>query len=517
MDVVEKNDNYILKVEGIKKYFPGVKALDGVDFKVRKGEVHALIGENGAGKSTLVKILTGVYQFDSGKIILNNKTVNFKTPIDSQKAGITVIHQEAIMFLERTVLENIFMGHHLRKSHFGLLDWKEMKKRTNALLEKLELNIDPNTIVKNLSVAQRHMVEIIKALSFDMHIVIMDEPTSALSLKEVEELYQIIRQLKKEGKAIVFISHKFDEIYEIADYFTVLRDGKYIGEGHVKETKIDDIIKMMVGRSLDQMFPKIEVNQGPVVLEVKNLHKKNMYKDISFPLHKGEILGFFGLVGSGRTEIMHSLFGISQPDNGEIIINGKHIKIMSSEDALKNGIAYVPEDRQQQGVIIKMNIRENITLPIINRFSNWIFPDIQRESMVTDEYGRKLNIISPHWERLVEKLSGGNQQKVVLAKWLATKPEILILDEPTNGIDVATKAAVHKFMSELAKEGFAIILVSSELNEILGMADNVIVMHEGYITARYTREQATSEKIIKAATGSHENVVLTGDIHEKDT
>jgi rhamnose transport system ATP-binding protein len=495
-------NNCIIEMKGIKKYFYGVKALDGVDFQVRTAEVHALIGENGAGKSTLVKILTGVYQPTAGTIILNGKPTQFPSPQVSQKAGISAIHQEATMFPDLSVIENIFMGHHIRNKSNGLLSWREMKDKTQILLDKLELDIRPDTKVRNLSVAQRHMVEIAKALSLDAKIVIMDEPTSALTLKEVEYLYKIIRKLKSEGKAIIFISHKFEEVFEIADYFTVLRDGKYIGEGTIADITVDKIVQMVIGRSLEQMYPKLEAEEGNIILKVENLTKIGVFKNISFDLHKGEILGFFGLVGAGRSEVMQTIFGIDSKTSGDVFINGEKVNITNPSDAMNHGLAYLPEDRQIQGAILAMNIRENITLPIIDRTSRYIFLDRNREFEITDEYGKNIEIKASGWEQLVEDLSGGNQQKVVLAKWIATKPRILIMDEPTKGIDVATKATVHNFISELAKKGIAIILISSELPEILGMSNHVIVMHEGVITAKFTREEANSKKIIRAAIGS---------------
>jgi rhamnose transport system ATP-binding protein len=493
---------YLLELRGIRKYFPGVRALDGVEFHVRAGEVHALIGENGAGKSTLVKVLTGVYQPDGGEILLEGRKVEFPSPLYSQEAGIAAIHQEATMFPELSVTENIFMGHHLRSRTSRLVRWRDMRERTRRLLERLEVEIDPDAVVKNLTIAQRHIIEIAKALSFDARIVIMDEPTSALSLREVEDLYAIIRQLKKENRAVIFISHKFEEIYEIADDFTVLRDGRYIGEGRVKEAQMDDIITMMVGRSLEQRYAKIEVEQGPVILQVQNLASLGEFKQISFELHRGEVLGIFGLIGSGRTELMHALFGITQPSSGSILIDGEQVHVHSPQDALAHGFAYVPEDRQQQGVILKMNIRENVTLPIVKRLSHSGFLDRSNELAVTQQYGKRLDVRAAGWEQAVESLSGGNQQKVALGKWLATRPKILILDEPTRGIDVATKVEVHKFMGELAGQGMGIIMVSSEMLEILGISDNIIVMHEGRITARFKREEATAEKVLRAAVGS---------------
>ena len=494
--------NCILECRKISKYFPGIKALDEVDFKIRAGEVHTLIGENGAGKSTLVKIITGIHSPDFGVILQDGQPVEFRNPIASQAAGISAIHQEATMFPELSVTENIYMGHHLTRGGSRLLDWKAMKLKTRSLLEKLELEINPETKVKDLSVAQRHMVEIVKALSLDARIVIMDEPTSALSLREVEDLYKIIRQLKTGGQAIVFISHKFEDIYEIADYFTVLRDGRYIGEGKVAETAMDTIVQMMVGRSLSQMYPKLSVQTGEIVLDVQGLSRTGIFKDVSFKLRKGEILGFFGLVGAGRSEVMQAIFGIETYTGGTITINNRVVRIASPSQAMEHGIAYIPEDRQLQGTILDMNIRENVTLPVVDRLSHYSFLDIQKERELTDEFGGRMEIKASSWEQAVNSLSGGNQQKVVLAKWLATRPEILIMDEPTKGIDVATKARVHEFISQLAEAGLAIILISSELPEILGMADRIVVMHEGKVTARLTREEASSEKLIKAAMGN---------------
>lgn len=485
----------------ISKYFPGIKALDEVDFTIRTGEVHALVGENGAGKSTLVKIITGIYQPTSGSIYLNGKKTTFHSPIHSQKAGISAIHQEATMFPELSVVENIFMGHHIKKSERGLLDWAEMKRRTKELLTRLEMDVDTNILVKNLSIAQRHMIEIAKALSVDAKVVIMDEPTSALTLKEVEYLYRIIRKLKSQDRAVIFISHKFEEVFEIADYFTVLRDGKFIGEGDIKDTSQEEIIRMVVGRTLDKMFPKIESKREKISLKVENLSRPGVFKDISFELHQGEILGFFGLVGAGRSEVMQAIFGIHPQKEGEIKIQGEKVLIKNPNDAMAKGIAYVPEDRQLQGTILDMTIQDNVTLPIVDKLSQFIFLNQNKEWEVTEKYGKDMDIKAATWQQLVLSLSGGNQQKVVLAKWLATSPNILIMDEPTKGIDVGTKVAVHRMMSELASEGIAIVLVSSELPEIIGMSDRIVVMHEGIITNCFHREEADSEKIIKAATG----------------
>ncbi|HEY9595214.1 MAG TPA: sugar ABC transporter ATP-binding protein [Spirochaetia bacterium] len=494
----------ILECRKISKYFPGIRALDEVDFKVRPGEVHALIGENGAGKSTLVKILTGIYRPDAGSLVLEGRPVEFHSPVAAQTAGIAAIHQEATMFADLTVTENIFMGHHSRMGGLPLLSWGRMRRATRALLEELELDIDPDVQVRSLSVAQRHMVEIVKALSLDARVVIMDEPTSALSLHEVEDLYAIIRRLKQAGRAIVFISHKFEDIYEIADRFTVLRDGRFVGEGMVADTQVSEIIRMMIGRSLDQMYPKVDVTPGETILSVKGLSRTGVFKDVSFDVRRGEILGFFGLVGAGRSEVMRAVFGIEPADAGEILVEGAPLGAVTPKHAIEKGIAYVPEDRQLQGTILAMNIRENATLPIIDRLATRSFLNLAKEKAVVDDYGKRMEIKAGTWEQAVNSLSGGNQQKVVLAKWLATRPKILIMDEPTKGIDVATKARVHEFISLLAKEGLAIVLVSSEMPEVLGMSDAIVVMHEGRVTARFDRKEADQEKLLKAAMGRKE-------------
>ncbi len=493
----------VLELKEISKHFPGIKALDGVELTLRAGEVHALIGENGAGKSTLVKILTGVYVPSSGTIRLAGEEKNFGNAIEAQNAGITAIHQEASMFPELSITENIFMGHHLRRVSAAPLNWKEMRLQTRKLLERMELSINPDTPVKDLSVAQRHMVEIAKALSIEARVVIMDEPTSALSSHEVDDLFKIIRQLKEEGKAILFISHKFEEISAICDYFTVLRDGKYIGEGQVGETGVDTIINMMVGRNLDQLFPKEPAQIGEELLRVADLKRSGFFRGISFSLKRGEILGFFGLVGAGRSEVMRSIFGIDPIDSGEITYRGEPYIPAKPKKAMELGIAFVPEDRQTQGVILDLSLKQNITLPLLDSICRAGFVNRRKESEITEIYGNRMEIKAGGWNVHADTLSGGNQQKVVLAKWLATGPEMLILDEPTKGIDVGTKAAVHKLISEMAAKGLAVILISSELPEIMGMADRIVVMHEGEKKAEFLREETSAEEIMKAATGHY--------------
>jgi rhamnose transport system ATP-binding protein len=493
----------LITIRNITKFFPGIKALDRVQMTIRTGEVHALIGENGAGKSTLVKILTGVYTPTDGEIRMEGKKLEFKNAIDAQNAGIVAIHQEASMFPELSVTENIFMGHHTRNPKTHLIDWKEMKNSTRELLEKLQLDINPDTLVKNLSVAQRHMVEIAKALSLNARCVIMDEPTSALTNNEVVDLYRIVRQLKAEGKAIVFISHKFEEIFDICDYFTVLRDGHFIGEGNLKDVTQEQIINMMIGRDLSAMYPPIPelALDSPVILKVRGLCQIGAFHDVSFDLHEGEILGFYGLVGAGRSEVMRTIFGIDKADGGTMELFGHKYSPKGPDDAMANGLALVPEDRQKQGLVLSMTIGNNITLPSIEKLSRKGFTSKKAEEKYTIKHGEDMEIKAAGWHVDADTLSGGNQQKVVLAKWIGTEPKILFLDEPTKGIDVATKAAVHEFMVEMARQGKAVIIVSSELPEVIGMSNRIVVLHEGCQMGEFSGAAITQDNIMKAAIG----------------
>jgi rhamnose transport system ATP-binding protein len=490
----------ILEMRGISKFFPGIKALEGVDFTMRAGEVHALIGENGAGKSTLVKVLTGVHRQSAGTIRFAGVERDFRSPIDARRAGIAAIHQEASMFPDLSVAENIFSGHFSRLGG-TLLDWRGMRSRTRSLLERVELDVSPDSLVRELSVAQRHLVGIARALSEDASLVIMDEPTSALSMRETEDLFKIIRALRAEGKAILFISHKFDEIFEIADCYTVLRDGRYVGEGRIEGATIDSLVRMMVGRDLTQMFPAHRSQVGAEILSVQGFSRAGFFRDVSFDLREGEILGMFGLVGAGRTDVIHSLLGLEPKDAGRVVLKGKEVRISGPREALRLGIAHVPEDRQGQGVILDMSISDNITLPQVASLAKGPFLDAAAEREVTRNYGTRMEIKAAGWGENAKDLSGGNQQKVVLAKWLATEPSILILDEPTKGIDVGTKAAVHEFIAELAAKGLAIIMISSELPEILGMSDRILVMYEGRVAALFDRRDADEAAVIRAATG----------------
>lgn len=494
----------LLELKDVSMMYPGTLALDGVSFRIRQGEVHALIGENGAGKSTLVKIMSGVLTPTKGRIFLEGEEVAFGSPLDAQKAGIAVIHQEAAVFPDLSVAENIFMSSPVYAGRLPFLSWKEMHRRAADILEELGVPLETRTPVKDLSTAERQLVEIAKALTHRARIVIMDEPTSSLSAREVEDLFSIIRDLKASGTGVVFISHKFEEIEEIADHFTVLRDGQYVGEGEVRETSREEIIRMMIGRKIEQYYPERNSRPGEVVLEVKNLSREGVFHDVSFEVRRGEILGFFGLVGSGRTEVMRCIVGVDAWDSGEVRFRGEAVRFRSPREAMGHGIVYVPEDRQLQGCILNMSICENITLPLLSALHKRGWIDRERERRFAEEYAKRLEVKAPHVHVWVNALSGGNQQKVVLAKWLAAQPSLLILDEPTRGIDIATKAAVHTLVADLAAQGLAVLLVSSELPEVLGMADRVVVFHEGAVTGTFDARACTSEEIMRAALGHGE-------------
>ena len=489
-----------LELKNISKNFHGVKALQNVDFQLQENSIHALLGENGAGKSTLVKILCGVYQPDSGIINLNNKQQYIPDPTASLSLGISAIHQESVMFDELSVTENVFIGNHITKSN-GLVDWGLMQDKTNQLLKDLEANIEPNEKIKDLSIAQRHIVQISRSLIHDADIVIMDEPTASLSQKEINELYTIIRNLKKQNKSIIFISHKLDEVIEVCDEFTVLRDGELIKSDSIQNTNKDQLITYMAGREVNQIFPKNNVTIENEIFEVRNLFKKTQFKDINFNLRKKEILGFYGLVGSGRTEIMKSIFGITKLDEGEILFKDQKILIRKPSDAIDQGIVYLSEERQQLGMTGLMSVKDNINMAVMDRNSNFYVMNTLKEIKNSSAMQEKLNIKVSYWSQLTQSLSGGNQQKTVIAKWLSTKPEVLILDEPTKGIDVRSKSAVHEFMGELVEEGMSIMMISSELPEILGMCDRVVVMYKGLIKDILNVKEASSEQIVKLASG----------------
>ncbi|SEL80146.1 rhamnose ABC transporter ATP-binding protein [Kosakonia sacchari] len=492
----------LLQLNGITKVFPGVRALENVQLDLWPGKVTALIGENGAGKSTLVKVMTGIYQPDEGEILYKAIPIALPTPESAHKVGITAIHQETVLFDELSVTENIFVGQYLYKGLLKKLDWPAMHQQARDILARLEVQIDPRATLKTLSIAQRHMVAIARALSFDAQVVILDEPTAALSQHEILEFYQIVERLKQEGKAILFISHKFDEIFELADHYTILRDGVYVDSGAIKAITEERMVAMMVGRTLSQSWPKVACEPGETVLEVRDLCHPTEFAHINFSLRKGEILGFYGLVGAGRTELMQALSGVSRPSSGEIILNGKSVQFRQPADAIQAGIVCVPEERQKQGAIIELSIAQNISLPQLSKLNRNGVLNEAKEWALADEYARRLQVKAFSWRQAVETLSGGNQQKVVIGKWLATHPDVIILDEPTKGIDIGSKAAVHQFMSELVAHGLAVIMVSSELPEVMGMADRVIVMHEGLMVAEYNAGDATAETIVSAASGA---------------
>ena len=495
-----RDESPVLELDGITKTFLGVTALDGVELQLYSGEVTALIGENGAGKSTLVKILTGIHQPNAGNILLDGAPVKFPSAQAAAWSGVTAIHQETVLFEELTVAENIFVGHAPR-TRFGLIDTKTQTARAREILEGIGAHIDPGVKLKDLSIASRHLVAIARALSVEARVVIMDEPTAALSQKEIEELYRLIELLKSQGKAVLFISHKFDEIFRIADRFAIFRDGQFVDSGLMSETDEARLVQAMVGRAVDQVFPKRTSKVGEEILKVVGYSHPTEFEDVGFDLNRGEILGFYGLIGAGRSEFMQSIIGITRPSKGVTRIDGKITVIRSPAEAINAGIVYVPEDRGKQGAILEMPIFQNVTLPSMSRLSRNGFVQLAEEFALTREYTARLDLRAASLETPVSSLSGGNQQKVVIAKWLATKPRVIILDEPTKGIDIGSKAAVHDFMSELTAQGMAVIMVSSEIPEIMGMSDRVIVMREGRIVTELTGDNLNPESLVRHAAG----------------
>ncbi|WP_298963935.1 sugar ABC transporter ATP-binding protein [uncultured Roseibium sp.] len=495
-----KGSKPALSLTGISKSFPGVKALSEVALELYPGEVTALVGENGAGKSTIVKILTGIYQPDEGEIVIDENRVTFPTAQDAGKAGVTAIHQETVLFDDLSVAENIFIGH-APKTRLGLINRGEMLNQAQNLLNRIGASIDPHVTLRELGIANKHLVAIARALSIDASIVIMDEPTASLSHKEIEETYELVERLKAEGKAILFISHKFDEIFRIADRYTVFRDGQMVGAGRIKDVSERELVKLMVGRSVDQVFPKRAPELGKEVLKVVGYSHPTEFEDIGFTLRSGEILGFYGLVGAGRSEFMQALFGVTRPSKGAIRIDDQVAVIRDPNEAIGHGIVYVPEDRGKQGAVKGLPIFQNISLPSLKETSRNGFLRLVEEFRLARDYTKRLDLRAAALDQDIGELSGGNQQKVVIAKWLATKPRVIILDEPTKGIDIGSKAAVHEFMAELAAEGLAVIMVSSEIPEILGMSDRVIVMREGRIAAEFEGPDLTPEHLVRAAAG----------------
>jgi rhamnose transport system ATP-binding protein len=490
----------LLAVESLRKSFGAIQALVDGRLEVAAGEVTALVGENGAGKSTLVKILTGIYQSDAGSIRLDGTEIRFASPQGARLAGISAIHQEAVMFDDLSVAENILVGAWPRAA--GRIDWRGLRAAARKALDRLGVDLPLEARVGDLSVAQKHLVEMARALSHDSKVLIMDEPTAALSHREIEDLFAIVRQLARQGTGVLFISHKFDEIFAIADRYTVMRDGRFVGAGRVAEIDQDRLVELMVGRSVEAMFPKVDAAIGAPVLEVRDLGHPTEFNGVSFHVRAGEILGFYGLVGAGRSEVMQAIFGLTRPTRGEIQLAGAPISIPDPGAAIAAGIAYVPEDRQGQGAVLAMSVGDNITLPILQRIVGGLWLDRAKEASIAGRFAVRLGVKAVGLDQPVDELSGGNQQKVVIGKWLATEPKVIILDEPTKGIDVGSKAKVHEFMGELVRQGLAVILVSSELPEVIAMSDRVIVMHEGRIAAEFDRAGATPEAIITAATGT---------------
>lgn len=489
----------VLEISGIRKEFPGVLALDDVRLKIRPGTVHALMGENGAGKSTLMKIIAGVYQPDAGEIRLRGEKTMLRSPLDALDQGISMIHQELALMNWMTVAENIWIRREPR-NRFGLIDHPKMTLMTLELFERLNLKLNPNAQVSELTVAQKQMVEIARAVSHDSDVLIMDEPTSALTEREVEHLFTIIRDLKARGLGIIYITHKMNELFEIADEFTVFRDGKYVGTRLSSEVTRDDIIRMMVGREITDMFPKVDCPIGDTVLEVRNLTLPGVFQDVSFQLRAGEILGLAGLVGSKRSNVAEALFGVTPAASGEIVIGGKPVTIRTPGEAMDLGMAFLTEDRKDTGCFLILDCLANIQSAIITRgYAKAGFIHQRDVTRLAEEMAGKLRVKTPNLQETVENLSGGNQQKLLIARWLLTKPRILILDEPTRGIDVGAKSEIHRLITTLAGEGVAVLMISSELPEVLGMSDRIMVMHEGRVSGFLDRAEADQVKIMQLA------------------
>ena len=493
------NAEFLLTAEDVRKEFPGVVALDDVSFRLRRGTVHALMGENGAGKSTLMKVLAGIYQPDKGTVRLRGAEIRLRSPLDALENGIAMIHQELNLMAYMTVAENIWIRRE-PLNRFGLIDHGEMYRRTEELFSRLNIQIDPEARVGDLSVANRQMVEIAKAVSYESDVLIMDEPTSALTEREVDHLFQIIRDLRTQGIGIVYITHKMNELFEIADEFSVFRDGRYIGTHASTEVTRDDIIRMMVGREITQMFPKEDVPIGDTVLSVKNLNLKGVFHDVSFEVRAGEILGVAGLVGSGRSNVAETLFGVTPATSGTIEIDGQAVVIDSPTTAIRHRMAFLTEDRKDTGCLLILDVLENMQIAVLqDKFVSKGFVQEAELSDVCEDMCRKLRIKTPSLAERVENLSGGNQQKVLIGRWMLTDPRILILDEPTRGIDVGAKAEIHRLVCEMARKGVAVIMISSEMPEVLGMSDRIMVMHEGRVTGFLDRAEATQVKVMDLA------------------
>ena len=491
---------YLLRMEGISKRFPGVVALDGVHLDVRPGSVHALMGENGAGKSTLMKCLIGMYRPDAGRIVLDGREIAPRNEAEGIAAGISMIHQELAAVPEMTVAENLFLGREPRVA--GLfVDHQAMQRQARELFDRWEIGLDPRRTMRTLSVAQAQLVEIAKAISYESRVVVMDEPTSAIPEAEVEHLHRMIRRLRAEGRAIVYITHKMDEVFAISDDITVLRDGRWVATAPASELTRDRLIALMVGREITQLFPKVDAEIGDVVLRVRDLNRGDLVRDVSFELRRGEILGVAGLMGAGRTEVLETLFGIHPAESGTVEVNGRPVSIRKPKDAIDAGLSLLTEDRKATGIMGVLSVRDNMLIAALPAYSPGGLLQIGRMDAAAQEQRVGLGVRTPSLDQAVANLSGGNQQKVLLSRWLLTLPDILMIDEPTRGIDVGAKAEIHRLMSQLAGAGKAIIMVSSELPEVLGMSDRVLVMHEGRIAGELTRAEATQERVLHLATG----------------
>lgn len=491
------SEQCLLKMENIHKRFPGVYALKGISFELRAGEVHALLGENGAGKSTLIKILGGIYTKDEGEILIEGKKTEIREVEDARSAGVSIIHQELVLVPYLSVAENIFLGREIKKG-FGIVDKEAMVKRTQEAFDDFGLAISPTAMVADLNIAQQQMVEIVKAISWEAKIVVMDEPTSSLSDKEVEALFENIRCLTAKGIGIIYISHRMSELQEIADRVTVMRDGEYVGTKEVAETTNDELIAMMVGRPLQNYYTRTYNECKETILKVENLQSDKVHH-VSFELKKGEILGFAGLIGAGRSEAMKAIFGLDKVTGGSIKLGEDELAGMEPAQILKKGISLVPEDRKTEGIFPDMSIQFNLTLKVLSDFINGIHVSAEKENDIVQKYMKELSVKAPDSETAIRSLSGGNQQKVIIGSWLAANPKVLILDEPTRGIDVGSKSEIYGIMNELVKQGMSIIMISSELPEIMNMSDRVAVMRDGRITGMLDRKETTQEKIMQLA------------------
>lgn len=490
-----------IELKGVSKIFPGVIAIDNIDIDVYPGEILGLVGENGAGKSTLIKLLTGAHRNDLGKILVEGKEVHIQDPKEAMMLGITAIYQELNVVRELSVAENVYLGRELKNKGIPLINIKEMIRKSGELLMELGQKIDPKIAISKLGMGQQQMVEIAKALSVQTKLLIMDEPTSSLSSKEVKELLRTIKELKQKGISIIFISHRLDEIMEVCDRVTVMRDGRKVTTLPIEEVTLEKLIRLMVGRDLKNQFPKVESKIGKEALRIENYTSNNVFNNVSFKVNKGEILGLSGLVGAGRTEVARAIFGVDMKNKGTTYINGKQVNIKSPKDAMEHGLAFLTEDRKEQGLVLDNTVAFNMNLASLNRCRSGMLLDIKKLKERTMENIKKLDINPPVDTFTVRKLSGGNQQKVVIGKWLNTHANIFIFDEPTRGIDVGAKVEVYNVMNELVLNGAAVIMISSELPEILGMSDRIIVMHEGKVTGEFSMNDANQENIMKAAAG----------------